>query len=313
MFSTITLPDGTPFKCDSRQLLKNAVAEAGKEGFTFRFGSELEFYLFQRDENGKPTKIPCDEAGYMDIAPEDRGENVRREICLTLERIGIYPERSHHEEGPGQNEIDFKYSDALVAADNAMTFQRVVKTVAHNNGLVADFSPKPLSNAPGNGFHINMSLQPLDNDETFSQMIAGLLANAKDMTAFMNPSEMSYQRLGSHKAPRYISWSKENRSPLVRIPAAVGEYRRVELRSPDPTANPYLAFALMIHASLYGIRNRLQLCKPSDLNLYTASSDVLASFDKLPGTFQEACSVAASSSFIKEHIPQEILSIYCGR
>ncbi len=313
MFSTISLPDGTPFKCDSRRLLKDAVAEAAKEGYVFRFGSELEFYLFQKDENGRPTKIPCDEAGYMDIAPEDRGENVRREICLTLEQMGILPERSHHEEGPGQNEIDFKYSDALVAADNAMTFQRVVKTVAQNNGLYADFSPKPLIDAPGNGFHINMSLQPLDGDETFSKLIAGLLANAKDMTAFLNPSDASYQRLGSHKAPRYVSWSKENRSPLVRIPAAVGEYRRVELRSPDPTANPYLAFALMIHASLYGIRNDLKLCEPSDINLYTASSEVLSSYERLPSTFKEACGLAASSSLIKEHIPSEILSIYCGR
>lgn len=313
MFSTITLPDGSPFRCDSRQLLKEAVAKAKAKGYEFSFGSELEFYLFQKDENGKPTKTPCDEAGYMDIAPEDRGENVRREICLTLERMGIYPERSHHEEGPGQNEIDFKYSDAIVAADNAMTFQRVVKTVAHNNGLVADFSPKPLSYAPGNGFHINMSLRPLDSEEIFAQMIAGILANARDMTAFMNPSEASYQRLGNHKAPRYVSWSKENRSPLVRIPAAAGEYRRVELRSPDPTANPYLAFALMIHASLYGIENKLQLCEPSDINLFTASSSVLSAYDKLPGSFHDACRLAAASSFIKEHIPSEILSIYCSK
>ena len=313
MFSSITLPDGKPFNCDSRQILKDAVMEADKAGYSFRFGPELEFYLFQKDENGRATKIPCDEAGYMDIAPDDKGENVRREICLTLEKMGILPERSHHEEGPGQNEIDFKYSDALVAADNAMTFQRVVKTIANNNGLVADFSPKPLAHYPGNGFHINMSIKALPSEEVFSEMIAGILANAKDMTAFMNPSEASYQRLGSHKAPRYVSWSRENRSPLVRIPAAVGEYRRVELRSPDPTANPYIAFALMIHASLYGIRNRLQLCEPTDMNLFTADSDELASFDRLPESFAEACRLAVSSSFIKEHMPSEILSIYCMR
>lgn len=313
MFSDITLSDGTPFGCDTRRLLKNAVSDAEKMGYEFNFGSELEFYLFQRDENGKPTRIPSDEAGYMDIAPEDKGENVRREICLTLERMGILPERSHHEQGPGQNEIDFKYSGALAAADNAMTFQRVVKTVAYNNGLAADFSPKPIQDAPGNGFHINISLKQLDKEETLSQMIAGILANARSMTAFLNPSEVSYQRLGSHKAPRYVSWSCENRSPLVRIPAAEGEYRRVELRSADPTANPYLAFALVIHACLDGIGKRMQLCSPSDINLFTAGSDVLSSYEQLPGSFNEACKVAASSSFIREHIPSEILSIYCNR
>ena len=152
-----------------------------KAGFEFTFGAEQEFYLFLLDENGNPTKTPCDNAGYMDIAPEDHGENVRREICLTLEKMGIRPESSHHEDGPGQNEIDFRFSDALTAADNAQTFQRVVKTVAHRNGLFADFSPKPLENVPGNGFHINMSLYPFD-EETFSHMIAGVLANVKPMT-----------------------------------------------------------------------------------------------------------------------------------
>ena len=179
MFSGIYHPDGTPFACDTRNLLKTAVADAKKAGLAFTFGAEQEFYLFRLDENGNSTKIPCDEAGYMDIAPEDRGENIRREICLTLEQMGIRPESSHHEEGPGHNEIDFRYADPLIAADSTMTFQRVVKAVAHMNGMAADFSPKPLEDAPGNGFHINMSLRPLNSEETFSNMIAGILTNAR--------------------------------------------------------------------------------------------------------------------------------------
>ncbi len=311
MFSQITYPDGVPARCDTRCLLKKAVADAEKAGFSFTFGTEQEFYLFQLGEDGKPTAIPCDEAGYMDIAPEDRGENVRREICLTLEQMGILPESSHHEEGPGQNEIDFRYADALTAADQAMTFQRVVRTVANRNGLHADFSPKPLKDAAGNGFHINMSIRPFPDEKTFSSMIAGILANVRDMTAFLNPSELSYKRLGSHKAPRYISWSHQNRSQLIRIPAASGEYRRAELRSPDPGANPYLAFALMIWAGLDGIQGNLPLCPPSDINLYKADPKVLASFDTLPASYREACRIAASSQFISKHLPAEITSAYC--
>ena len=309
MFSEIRYPDGTSFHCDTRSLLKAAVAEAKKAGFEFTFGAEQEFYLFLLDENGNPTKTPCDDAGYMDIAPEDHGENVRREICLTLEKMGIRPESSHHEDGPGQNEIDFRFSDALTAADNAQTFQRVVKTVAHRNGLFADFSPKPLENVPGNGFHINMSLYPFD-EETFSHMIAGVLANIKPMTLFLNPSENSYLRLGQHKAPAYVSWSAENRSQLVRIPAAAGEYRRMELRSPDPAANPYLAFALMIYAGLEGIQKKLPLGDAADINLYKADLKTLSNFEKLPENYQEACAAAFGSTFIKEHIPSEILEIY---
>ena len=309
MFSDIRYPDGTSFHCDTRSLLKAAVAEAKKAGFEFTFGAEQEFYLFLLDENGNPTKIPSDDAGYMDIAPEDHGENVRREICLTLEKMGIRPESSHHEDGPGQNEIDFRFSDALTAADNAQTFQRVVKTVAHRNGLFADFSPKPLENAPGNGFHINMSLYPFD-EETFSHMIAGVLANIKPMTLFLNPSENSYLRLGQHKAPAYVSWSAENRSQLVRIPAAAGEYRRMELRSPDPAANPYLAFALMIYAGLEGIKKKLPLGEAADLNLYKADPQTLSAFEKLPETYQAACTAALESDFIKTHIPSDILDIY---
>ena len=313
MFSGITHPDGTPFACDTRSLLKRAVEEAKEAGLSFTFGAEQEFYLFRLDENGKPTDIPCDEAGYMDIAPEDRGENIRREICLTLEQMGIRPESSHHEEGPGQNEIDFRFADPLTAADNAMTFQRVVKTVAQRNAMAADFTPKPLADAPGNGFHINMSLRPLDREALFSHMIAGILKNVRSMTAFLNPTEVSYERLGRHKAPQYVTWSHENRSQLIRIPAAAGEYRRLELRSADPTANPYLAFALMVYAGLAGIRENLPLCPPADFNLYTADRDTLSRFEKLPESYQEACDAAVASAFVRDRVPAEILAIYCEK
>ena len=313
MFCTISYPDGRTFECDSRSILKQAVQDAEKAGFQFFFGAEQEFYLFNLDDNGNPTKEPYDNAGYMDIAPEDKGENIRREVCLTLEQMGIRPESSHHEEGPGQNEIDFRYSSPLAAADNAMTFQTVVKTVARRNGLYADFSPKPLEDKPGNGFHINMSVKSSDNADNMSFMIAGILAKVAEMTIFLNPLESSYQRFGNNKAPRYISWSSENRSQLVRVPAAVGEYKRAELRSPDPAANTYLAFALMIYASLYGIQNKLELQDPADINLYKADADTLAKFEQLPENLKSACSLANNSDFIKEHIPGAILEIYCNK
>ena len=312
MFTHITYPDGIPFECDTRSLLKKAVEDAKKVGYTFAFGAEQEFYLFNLDENGKPTKIPYDEAGYMDLAPDDRGENIRREICLTLEQMGIRPESSHHEEGPGQNEIDFRYSDPLTAADNTMTFQTIVKTVCRRNGVFVDFGPKPLSNKPGNGFHINMSVKPSDTSENLCYMIAGVLDKVVEMTAFLNPTEESYKRFGMEKAPGYVSWSNENRSQLVRIPAAVGEYRRAELRSPDPMANPYLAFTLMIYAALIGLENKLDLPEAANINLYKADAEALARFKKLPESLSDACKIAAASEFIKKHIPAAILDIYCN-
>ena len=247
----------------------------------------------------------------MDIAPEDRGENVRREICLTLEQMGLRPESSHHEEGPGQNEIDFRYADALTAADQAMVFQTVVKTIAHRNGYHADFSAKPLENAAGNGFHINMSVQPCD-DEAFRSMIAGVLDKIREMTVFLNPTENSYLRLGKNKAPGFISWSRENRSQLVRIPAAFGEYRRLELRSPDPAANPYLAFALLIRAAMEGIERKTELPPAADLNLFTADEKTLSRYQRLPETLAEAKRAARDSAFIRAHLPESVIGAYCG-
>ncbi len=313
MFCRISYPDGTPFECDTRSLLKRAMDDAQKAGFEFLFGAEQEFYLFPLDEYGKPTKTLYDEAGYMDIAPEDRGENIRREICLTLEQMGIHPESSHHEEGPGQNEIDFRYSDAITAADNVMTFQTAVKTVAHRNGLYADFSAKPLDHQPGNGFHINISVKPDGDSRNLRYLIAGILEKAEEMTAFFNPNENSYKRFGQNKAPGYISWSNENRSQLVRIPAAIGKYHRAELRSPDPAANPYLAFSLMIYAGLYGLQNKLDMPDAANINLYKADSETLAKFRKLPEDLSSACKVAAASEFIKAHVPAAILDIYCNK
>jgi glutamine synthetase len=310
MYADITYPDGTPFECDTRTLLKQAIKTAELQGYTFAFGEEQEFYLFKLDDIDNRTYEPYDNAGYMDIAPEDRGENIRREICLTLEKMGIHPERSHHEEGPGQNEIDFRYSDPLTAADNALTFQMVVKTIARRNGLYADFSPKPLKDAPGNGCHINVSVKPSDNFMNLNYMIAGILDKIQEMTLFFNPKDESYSRFGGNKAPRYISWSAENRSQLIRIPAAQGEYCRAELRSPDNLANPYLSFALLIHAGLYGINNRLALPDPVNENLQNADPEIIRNLRKLPETLKEAASLANSSSFVKSLIPQSIIDTY---
>lgn len=313
MFASISYPDKAPFECDTRCLLKKAMEEARRSGYDFFFGAEQEFYLFRSDENGTPTLVPYDNAGYMDIAPDDCGENIRREICLVLEQMGIRPESSHHEEGPGQNEIDFRYSDALTAADNVLTFQTIVKTVAGRNGLFADFSPKPLQDSPGNGFHINMSVQSGDKRDLLPHIIAGVLAKSREMTVFLNPRESSYKRLGRRKAPKYISWSPENRSQLIRVPAAVGEYRRAELRSPDPLANPYLAFMLMIYAGLYGIEKGMEPPAPANINFYKADPDELSGFERLPETLEEARIAAVSGDFIRTHIPDKILDIYCNR
>ena len=313
MFSDVAYPGGKPYECDTRYLLKQAVQAAADAGLSFFFGAEQEFYLFELDENGKPSTVPYDEAGYMDMAPEDKGENIRREICLTLEQMGIRPESSHHESGPGQNEIDFRYSDPLTAADNVMSFQTIVKTVAHRNGLCADFSPKPLKDLPGNGFHINLSVQAADGADHLSHVIAGVLEKTAEMTAFLNPTEESYLRFGHSRAPKFVTWSTENRSQLIRIPAAHGEYRRAELRSPDPAANPYLAFTLIIYTGLYGVENRLTMPEMADYNLYQADAALTDRLQKLPASRKEACQLAGQSSFIAAHIPPAVLEIYCGK
>lgn len=309
MFCNIKYPDGRPFELDSRLILENAVKYAKDNGLSIYFGTEFEFYLFKADENGNPTDIPFDNAGYFDVAPEDKGENVRREICLTLLEMGMKPECSHHEEGPGQNEIDFKYSDAITAADNAINFITVVKAAALSNGLFADFSPKPIKNCSGNGLHINMSIKSDDGEDYTDRFIAGIMAHIKEMTAFLNPCENSYKRLGEKKAPKYITWSRENRSQLIRIPAATGEYKRIELRSPDPTVNPYLAFALLIYAGVDGILTKKKLRNSTDINLYTADKSVTKNLDVLPQTLKEAVESAKNSEFISKVLPKELVKL----
>ena len=310
MFCDIFYPDGRTFERDTRSILKKAVAAAAGKGFRFSFGAEMEFYLFEIDEHGRDTTIPHDMAGYMDIAPDDKGEHIRREICLMLEQMGIHPECSHHESGPGQNEIDFRYSDPLTAADNAVTFRTVVRTAAAQNGLCASFSPKPLPDRDGSGMHINISAQGSGQTELPAAVIAGVLDKAAEITLFLNPCEESYRRLGHDKAPRYVTWSEENRSQLIRIPAAIGENRRAELRSADATANPYLAYALLIHAGLHGIENGLVLPPATDLNLYTAPAEALKALRTLPGSLAEAAALADASPFVRAHLPASVIRAY---
>ncbi|MBP8639708.1 MAG: glutamine synthetase [Oscillospiraceae bacterium] len=315
MFCDIKLPNGEAFPLDSRGLLRRAVAEAASKGVNCYFGTEYEFYLFRNDENGVATGVPMDNAGYMDIAPEDLGENVRREICLTLEEMGISPEASHHEEGPGQNEVDFRYSDALSAADNSVTFKMVVKTVAARNGLSACFDPKPIANAAGSGMHINVSPNMPKGGDCFYPFMAGILEHISEITLFLNPTGQSYLRLGSHKAPQYISWSPENRSQLIRIPAVGKGQNRIELRSPDANANPYLAYALIIYAGLDGIERGLTPPPSADFNFFTASEKELSSYKKLPDSLKQAALTAKDSEFVRKHVPPQIIKefVSCGR
>lgn len=319
-FCDIKYYDGTPFEGDCRSILKKAVETAAKYDYTVEIGSECEFYLFELDESGNPTMKPHDFAAYFDMAPLDKGENVRREICLTLEQMGIIPESSHHEQGPGQNEIDFKYSDSMSAADNLMTFKSVVKTIAQLNGLHASFMPKPIKNNGGSGLHINLSIlknginlfdnmqyHPTKEAESF---IAGILNRIREITVFLNPLTNSYERFGSHSAPKYVSWSYQNRSQLVRIPAASGKYSRMELRSSDPCGNPYLSFALLIYAGLEGIEKNLKLCEPQNINLYNAGEEVLKKYKTIPNTLYNAIELAEKSEFVKNHLPNKTLEKY---
>ena len=311
LYCDITYQDGTVFENDTRSILKKAVKEASDEGLSFTFGSRMEFYLFKLDENGEKTIIPYDNAGYMDVAPMDKGENVRREICLTLERMGIIPRSSHHEAGPGQNQIDCQPSDPVSAADNACMFRNVVRTIAGRNGLWADFSPKPLVNLPGNGYHISIACSRDGKTDVLPNVIAGILDNIYDTTVFFNSTEKSYERFGGSKAPRYISWSSENRSSLIRIPPASAEHHYAQLRSPDPLANPYLAFAILIYAGLEGIRNDLELTTPANINFSHADRNILSGYKTLPLSLDEARQAAMNSEFVRKVISGNIIDFFC--
>ena len=310
MFCDIYDSEGNRFSPDGRYILKQAVQAAADKGITCNIGAEFEFYLFKTDDDGKPTIIPIDSAGYFDIAPDDKGENIRREICCTLSEMGIQPECSHHEEGPGQQEIDFKFADALKSADNAITFKNVVRTVAMSNGVHADFSPKPLQNKSGNGMHINISIKSDDGKDYQDMFMAGIMHHIKGITAFLNPTEESYERLGGRKAPKYISWSHENRSQLIRIPAS-RQGKRFELRSADPSANPYIAFALLIYAGLDGIEKQITLPMSRDVNLYSSPNSITDELDSLPDSLSEARALALESELVLRTMPQEIIdSLY---
>ena len=313
MFCTLKYADGTSVETDTRTLLKNAVQEARRKGYTFHFKSELQFYLFKTDEDGVSTHIPYDNAGYMDIAPLDKGENVRREICLTLEQMGITPESSHHEAGPGQNEIDFKYADPLTSADNTVTFLSVVRTIAARNGLYADFSPKPFADKSGSALHITMSVHAKSGEQVTDFAIAGLLEHIASMTVFLNPTDGSYHRFGRLKAPKYITWSRKNRAQLISAQLTKNGNPCLQLRSPDPEANPYLAFALMIKAAVDGIESHRDLPTPTDSDLLFMTAEEQKRFTLLPNTIDKARHKAMASAFVAESIPDSIVKAYCNR
>ena len=308
-FCDVEKPDGAPFGGNCRGFLRQMSRKFRKLGLTCNVGAECEFYLFERDENGKPTTIPYDEAGYCDIAPLDKGENVRREICLDLEEMGIHPESSHHEQGPGQNEIDFRFDEVMPCADNLMTFRNVVDMVALSSGLKANFHPKPLQQQPGNGLHINLSLFR-NGENLFAQeqgrymeaFLSGILRRIREITLFLNPETESYLRLGEDKAPKYICYSRSNRSALIRIPAANEHRTRIEVRSPDPSCNPYLALALLIAAGMEGIEDGLT-AKEFHGNVYLHHEGL----QELPSSLQEALQLAQNSSFTKRVLGEELL------
>ena len=279
-------PDGTPFEGDPRYILRRVVKEAEDMGYVFNVGPECEFFLFNTDDNGCPTTETTEKAGYFEMGPNDHGENARRDMVLTLEDMGFEIEASHHECAPGQHEIDFKYSEALTAADNIMTFKLAVKSIAERHKLHATFMPKPLFNEAGSGMHINMSLCR-DGENVFADpgdpnglskiayhFIAGIMDHAKGMTAITNPIVNSYKRLvPGYEAPVYIAWSAQNRSPLVRVPAARGAGTRIELRNPDPSANPYLVLAVCLAAGLDGIKRELMPPASTDSNVFKLTDD----------------------------------------
>lgn len=301
MFCDVYKPDGRPAGSDTRVMLERAVARAESEGIGFKFGSKSEFYLFKLDDEGNRTETPYDEAGYMDIAPADKCENIRREICLTIEEMGLRPERSHHEQGPGQNEIDFHHGLPLDAADQMSTFMMAVCTIAGRNGLYADFSPMPVKDNPGNGYHINIYATDRDGNDVCRYVAAGILDKIREITLFLNPSEGSYRRFGTGTAPDRVNWSEGSSDALMHISEREMGVR-TELRSPDALSNPYLAYSLLIEAGLYGIKNKLELPE------FTAEEELL-----LPQSYKEACEMALRSDFVKSVVPEAILEAYTAR
>ncbi len=311
-FCDIRHADGTPFSGCARSILKHEIARAAQYGLSCRIGTECEFYLLHNDENGEPTMTPHDHAGYADIAPLDRGENVRREICLTLEEMGFQPEGSHHESGPGQNEIDFHFSDALTAADNLLAFRATVKAIANQNGLYASFMPKLFPDHSGSGMHVSFSLArggkniihacDGEHDAMSESFVEGVLRHVGEMTAFLNPLTNSYSRFGAPGAPQYIGWTKGfDERQVMLVPQVSGEHARIELRSPDSCCNPYLAFALLIEAGLEGIEQSYPLRAPA------AQPET---GELLPDTLEAALELAHDSALVRRVFPEALIEEY---
>lgn len=323
----IYLPDGTPFAGCPRVNLKKALAKAKDMGFTMNVGTEAEFFLFNTDEKGRPTTETHDTAGYFSLDPDDEGTNCRREIIETLEKMGFEIEASHHEVAEGQHEINFKYADALACADNTVTFKWVVKSIARKYGLHATFMPKPVFGINGSGMHTNQSLFNLDGTNAFYdeneklglsevayQYIAGIIKNARGFAAVTNPLINSYKRLvPGYEAPVYVAWSASNRSALVRIPASRGMGTRVEVRCPDPTCNPYLAFAMMLNSGLDGVANKLTPPKSVDINIFgmTPAEKEEAGIASMPANLAEALEELKVNPIAKETLGAHIFEKYC--
>ena len=315
-YCDIQNPDGSPFAQDTRLILQRVLEHCAALSLTPKVGVECEFYLFKTDEEGEPTNQTLDHGGYLDISPLDKGEDIRREVCLTLEEMGIAPETSHHERGPGQNEVDFRFSDALGCVDDFQTFKSVVKSIATRNGLFASFLPKPIANMPGSGLHINLSLgfggqnlfSNLDANgpSTAGSFVAGVLDHASEMTLFLNQLGNSYERLGEHGAPKYVSWSHQNHSQLIRVLAVGNEQARMELRSPDPACNPYLAFALIIAAGLDGIERSLDLPPAVNTDLQLTEAAANSNLALLPDSLETAITLAKHSDFVRSVLGDEL-------
>ena len=318
-------PDGTPFEGDPRYILKKAIAEAAELGYEMNVGPECEFFLFETDEHGNPTTNTQDKAGYFDLAPTDLGENARRDMTLALEEMGFEIEASHHEVAEGQNEIDFKYDDALTTADNIMTFKLVVKSIAQRHGLHASFMPKPVYGINGSGMHVNMSLIK-DGKNAFVdendknglsdiayKFIAGLLKNIKGLAAVTNPLVNSYKRLvPGYEAPVYLAWSCKNRTALIRVPASRGAGTRVELRCPDPSSNPYLVLAALLQAGLDGIKNNLEVPAETVSNIFAMTDEERKAngIDNLPNNLYEAVNFMRESELAKKALGEHVFNNY---
>lgn len=319
-------PDGKPFEGDPRWILKKTIKEANDLGYRFDVGPECEFFLFHTDDNGLPTTLSHEKAGYFDLGPNDLGENIRRDMVLTLEDMGFEIEASHHEVAPAQHEIDFKYDEALKTADNIQTFKMTVKTIAKRHGLYATFMPKPKFGISGSGMHINMSLATKEGKNIFADengkiglsddayhFIAGIMKHARGMSAITNPLVNSYKRLvPGYEAPVYIAWSAKNRSPLIRIPASRGNGTRVELRNPDPTANPYLVLALCLAAGLDGIKNKIEVPESVDCNIYemTPGERRAAGIENMPADLKEAVDCLVADEFLCSVLGEHITTKY---